>query len=61
MTSFESGGTSICPIRASLLQGRRLDAQDELDYLTNFERKFRKEGRAIYRAEYEKPEAASGA
>jgi tRNA (guanine-N7-)-methyltransferase len=26
----------------------------DLDYLTNFERKFRKEGRAIYRASYEK-------
>ncbi len=26
----------------------------DLDYLTNFERKFRKEGRAIYRAAYEK-------
>jgi tRNA (guanine-N7-)-methyltransferase len=26
----------------------------DMDYLTNFERKFRKEGRAIYRAVYEK-------
>jgi tRNA (guanine-N7-)-methyltransferase len=27
----------------------------DLDYLTNFERKFRKEGRPIFRASYEKP------
>jgi tRNA (guanine-N7-)-methyltransferase len=31
-----------------------LDAKDELDYLTNFERKYRKEGRPIYRAMYER-------
>jgi len=31
----------------------------ELDYLTNFERKFRKQGKAIYRARYERGEAAS--
>jgi tRNA (guanine-N7-)-methyltransferase len=41
---------------------RRLPAPEErqaahdLDYLTNFERKFRKEGRTIYRAIYECPE-----
>jgi tRNA (guanine-N7-)-methyltransferase len=29
-------------------------ATHDLDYLTNFERKFRKEGRPIYRASYEK-------
>ena len=29
-------------------------AQDDLDYLTNFERKFRKEGRPIYRAAFVK-------
>jgi tRNA (guanine-N7-)-methyltransferase len=29
-------------------------AAHDLDYLTNFERKFRKEGRAIYRATYER-------
>jgi tRNA (guanine-N7-)-methyltransferase len=28
--------------------------EHDLDYLTNFERKFRKEGKAIYRASYEK-------
>jgi tRNA (guanine-N7-)-methyltransferase len=28
--------------------------QHDMDYLTNFERKFRKEGRPIYRARYEK-------
>ncbi len=28
--------------------------EHDLDYLTNFERKFRKEGRPIYRAEYER-------
>jgi tRNA (guanine-N7-)-methyltransferase len=28
----------------------------DLDYLTNFERKFRKEGRPIYRSLYERPE-----
>jgi tRNA (guanine-N7-)-methyltransferase len=31
-----------------------LDAENELDYLTNFERKYRKEGRPIYRALYER-------
>jgi tRNA (guanine-N7-)-methyltransferase len=31
-----------------------MDAQNELDYLTNFERKYRKEGRPIYRALYER-------
>lgn len=30
-------------------------AQDESDYLTNFERKYRQEGRPIYRALYERP------
>ncbi len=30
------------------------DAQDEADYLTNFERKYRKEGRPIHRALYER-------
>jgi tRNA (guanine-N7-)-methyltransferase len=30
-----------------------------MDYLTNFERKFRKEGRPIYRARYEKVTAGS--
>jgi tRNA (guanine-N7-)-methyltransferase len=30
------------------------DAKDELDYLTNFERKYRKEGRPIYRGLYER-------
>jgi tRNA (guanine-N7-)-methyltransferase len=29
-------------------------ARDELDYLTNFERKYRREGRPIYRALYER-------
>jgi tRNA (guanine-N7-)-methyltransferase len=29
-------------------------ASDETDYLTNFERKYRKEGRAIHRARYER-------
>ena len=28
------------------------DAAHDLDYLTNFERKFRKEGRAVYRGAY---------
>jgi tRNA (guanine-N7-)-methyltransferase len=30
----------------------------DLDYLTNFERKFRKQGRPIYRAAYERTDAA---
>jgi tRNA (guanine-N7-)-methyltransferase len=30
------------------------DPQHDMDYLTNFERKFRKEGRPIYRAAYER-------
>jgi tRNA (guanine-N7-)-methyltransferase len=30
----------------------------DMDYLTNFERKFRKEGRRIYRAAYERTDAA---
>ena len=28
--------------------------QHDMDYLTNFERKFRREGRPIYRSRYEK-------
>ena len=28
--------------------------EHDLDYMTNFERKFRKQGKPIYRAEYEK-------
>lgn len=31
------------------------DPAHDLDYLTNFERKFRKQGKAIWRAVYEKP------
>jgi tRNA (guanine-N7-)-methyltransferase len=31
------------------------EPQTEMDYLTNFERKFRKEGRPIYRAAFQKP------
>jgi tRNA (guanine-N7-)-methyltransferase len=27
--------------------------EHDLDYLTNFERKYRKEGRPVYRASYE--------
>jgi tRNA (guanine-N7-)-methyltransferase len=30
------------------------EARHDMDYLTNFERKFRREGRPIYRALYEK-------
>ena len=30
--------------------------EHDMDYLTNFERKFRKEGRPIYRAAYERTE-----
>jgi tRNA (guanine-N7-)-methyltransferase len=30
------------------------DPRHDMDYLTNFERKFRKEGRPIHRALYEK-------
>jgi tRNA (guanine-N7-)-methyltransferase len=33
----------------------------DLDYLTNFERKFRKQGKPIYRADFEKPETPPGA
>jgi len=33
------------------------EPQHDMDYLTNFERKFRKEGRPIYRAAYERSEA----
>jgi tRNA (guanine-N7-)-methyltransferase len=36
------------------------EAEHDLDYLTNFERKFRKEGKPIYRALYERAEVASG-
>jgi tRNA (guanine-N7-)-methyltransferase len=32
----------------------------DLDYLTNFERKFRKQGKAIYRLRYQKAEALGG-
>src|SRR5207248_9441065 len=32
----------------------------DLDYLTNFERKFRKQGKSIHRLAYELPEAAPG-
>jgi tRNA (guanine-N7-)-methyltransferase len=34
------------------------DPQHDMDYLTNFERKFRKEGRPIYRAAYERTSEA---
>jgi tRNA (guanine-N7-)-methyltransferase len=34
----------------------RPDPQHDLDYLTNFERKYHKEGRPIYRALYWKVE-----
>ncbi len=33
--------------------------QHDMDYLTNFERKFRKEGRPIYRSRYQKGEPAA--
>jgi tRNA (guanine-N7-)-methyltransferase len=33
------------------------EPQHDLDYLTNFDRKYRKEGRPIYRARYQKIEA----
>ena len=36
------------------------EAAHDLDYLTNFERKFRKEGRPIFRAAYERAEPSSG-
>jgi tRNA (guanine-N7-)-methyltransferase len=36
------------------------EPQHDLDYLTNFERKFRKEGRPIYRAAYERLESSAG-
>jgi len=42
--------TSLHPLPAPPLR----EAAHELDYLTNFERKFRKEGRAIYRGLYER-------
>jgi tRNA (guanine-N7-)-methyltransferase len=32
------------------------EPRHDLDYLTNFERKYRREGRPIYRANYERPE-----
>jgi len=38
------------------------EAEHDMDYLTNFERKFRKEGKPIYRALYERtpgPSASS--
>ncbi len=35
------------------------EPQHDLDYLTNFERKFRKEGRPIYRAVYERADVPS--
>jgi tRNA (guanine-N7-)-methyltransferase len=34
-------------------------AAHDLDYLTNFERKFRKQGKPIWRLRYERPEGAS--
>ena len=36
------------------------EPQHDLDYLTNFERKFRKQGKPIHRGFYEKAEEASG-
>jgi tRNA (guanine-N7-)-methyltransferase len=33
---------------------------DDLDYLTNFERKFRRQGKPIHRAFYERPNVSSG-
>ena len=40
---------------------RPREAEHDLDYLTNFERKFRKEGRPIWRALYERAQAPSPA
>jgi tRNA (guanine-N7-)-methyltransferase len=37
------------------------DPAHDFDYLTNFERKYRKQGKPIYRAEYELVEAPSNA
>ena len=35
-----------------------IEPAHDMDYLTNFERKFRKEGRPIYRAAFERTDAA---
>lgn len=44
--------TRLCPLPPADLK----EPTHDLDYLTNFERKFRQQGRAIYRATYIKPE-----
>jgi hypothetical protein len=38
----------------SALQARPVNRADDAEYLTNFERKYRQEGRPIYRALYER-------
>jgi len=50
ITELLAGHTRLRPLPPPELQAPRHD----LDYLTNFERKFRKEGRPIYRAVYER-------
>ena len=42
------------PARANCPRQQSKSPSTTLDYLTNFERKFRIEGRAIFRAAYEK-------
>jgi tRNA (guanine-N7-)-methyltransferase len=43
-----------CPGYAELPPPEENSPQHDMDYLTNFERKFRREGRPIYRARWQK-------
>jgi tRNA (guanine-N7-)-methyltransferase len=53
ITGFVAHSTKLRPLQAAAAVAGPATAGD-VDYLTNFERKFRIEGRSIYRAIYEK-------
>ena len=55
ITELLAGNTRLRPLPPPGLK----EPQHDLDYLTNFERKFRKEGRPIYRAVYERADVPS--
>jgi len=56
-----TGLVAAAPVFQLLPPPRVKEAEHDLDYLTNFERKFRKEGRPIWRALYERVQVPSDA
>ena len=64
-------GSDVFGMYQSMVEGRYVpwdllvkdvprDKAHDLDYLTNFERKFRKQGKAVHRLAYGRPEGAPG-